>query len=693
MSLALKILNGTITQIGSADNLQVNTILRNGAAGTITLGAAADTISIPGNLDVDGTMTVSSTATYEGNVNLGNGGDTINIGSGTDTVNLLDDLAVGANLVSVGSSASDYLSNLWLRDVLNTPTGISLRSTTGAGAGAWAVGVDTTALTVSAPANGALQTVLNALDAAIGGTSETLQEAYDNGETIAVTATDGAVEISTAIAAVNALEVSSSGTGNALVASTSAGGSALQLKDGATTVFDAKGTGEVAITPTSGQNLVATTAGAGKIDLNSTNAVEIDAAANSNFTVTGANLVLSTATSGDVRIQAVTATKIQDGAGTNDVVTVNGAGAFQVTPTSGQNASVTTGGAGTISLTTNGSADLNVNAAGILNLDGASTTLDVTGTFSIDGGAGTSNITQANGALTITAGSASTWSTSSGALSVTSADQLNLTAAATANVVVSTSTTGGIQLTTAPGANVGGAITISSTAGSGGTASDISIESNGASDNAGDVVIGTSATTLVNSGGLVLYAGSPGPAPSPGGINIVAADNLTLSGGTSSGTDITFEANGTGAPIPFNDTTDVDLAPAFNSGSIIGALNELKAGYGATVVEFTTHGGTATAGNVVKITASDTIDDADADDGESATIGILINTATPFKVVTNGLVTGMSGLTAATRYFVSATAGGLTSTAPSTTGQLVRRVGWARTATTFVVQMGEGSVV
>lgn len=734
MSIALKIASGTITQIGAADTLDVNTIRQNAggnpnllswAANVLTLGVATDTVTIPGNLDVDGTMTVSSTATYEGNVNLGNGGDIINIGSGTsDTVNLNANLTVGAALVKIGSAPADRLAELWLDSAEGATTsgpnaaGYDLHAS-GTNAGAYAIGVDTSLLENIGSLTGVqdLMTVLDRIDAAVGGTSETLQEAYENGNTISVVSGDGTVSIATTTDGTNALTLNSTTAGAALTVTASGAGDAvfinrtagagdiLQVQRSGTDVFDIDAAGKITATPTSGQNFVATTAGAGTIALTAAAAVTVDSTgagvsidgnANSNFTVTAGQLTLSTVTSGDINvdsadevfIKGATAVKIRDSAGTTDVVTVTGAGAFSATPTSGQNAVIETGGAGTITLETNGSADLNVIAAGVLNMDAASATLDTSTTFSIDGGSGTSNITQANGALTITAGSASTWSTSSGNLTVQSAADLNLTAAADADVVMSTSDTGAIQITAAAGAAVGGAIALATTT-LGGTAGNITVLSTGGSDNAGDIIIGSTATSNANSGGLVLYAGGVQPTPVAAGINIVAQDDLVLA--ASSTTDITFQAQGSSA-IPFNDSTDFDLAPAFNSGSIVGALNELKAGVGATVVEFASIG-SASAGEAVKITGNNAVDQADANDGESATIGVLLNDdAAPYRVVVCGLITGvLSGATAGNRYFVSdTTLGGLTTTAP-TIPDLVRRIGWAKNETDLVVLIGEGA--
>lgn len=53
----------------------------------------------------------------------------------------------------------------------------------------------------------------------------------------------------------------------------------------------------------------------------------------------------------------------------------------------------------------------------------------------------------------------------------------------------------------------------------------------------------------------------------------------------------------------------------------------------------------------------------------------------PAKVYFEGVVTGLSGLTIGAKYFLSETAGAITSTAPSTSGALVQFVGTAISAT------------
>jgi len=84
-------------------------------------------------------------------------------------------------------------------------------------------------------------------------------------------------------------------------------------------------------------------------------------------------------------------------------------------------------------------------------------------------------------------------------------------------------------------------------------------------------------------------------------------------------------------------------------------------------------------GNLVYLSGADTWTQADADAEASCSkqLGIRLSSTT---VLTHGIWT-TTGLTAGSIYYASATAGGITTTAPSTTGQIVRIVGTALTTT------------
>jgi hypothetical protein len=91
------------------------------------------------------------------------------------------------------------------------------------------------------------------------------------------------------------------------------------------------------------------------------------------------------------------------------------------------------------------------------------------------------------------------------------------------------------------------------------------------------------------------------------------------------------------------------------------------------------------AAEVVYISAADTVSLADAATNYEA-IGVAGTTSldtTPVSVISEGLAAGFSGLTAGSRYFLSATAGAVTTTAPTASGARVLQVGYAKNATTM----------
>lgn len=55
-------------------------------------------------------------------------------------------------------------------------------------------------------------------------------------------------------------------------------------------------------------------------------------------------------------------------------------------------------------------------------------------------------------------------------------------------------------------------------------------------------------------------------------------------------------------------------------------------------------------------------------------------------VLHDGIIAGLSGLTLAARYFLATTGGAITATAPSTTGNSIQCVGFARSATELVYE-------
>lgn len=427
MAIPLKLDSTTLKQrqFTTTDDLQIDDIIRRAGSGNMTiggnlgaaeelqLGSATSDVRILGDLIVDGSSTISvdetvvGTFTVEGDVNLGDGtGDTINLGGGTsDIVNLEADLVLGAGIVGIGSSVTDYLSDLWLVAVNNNGPNndaYNLRAS-GANAGAYSIGVDPTGLTYITATD--LQTALEELDAGIAASSSTLQQAYVAGNTISVTTAEGAIQFSNTTDATNVLELSKSGAfgGNVLNVSNAAAstgvlaffnnvgtGSALQIQDAGADVLVISDAGAITATPTSGQNLVGTVAGAGVIDLNAGaggvtvdatgGGISLDAGAASNFTTSAGALVLQS-TAADVDINAGTA------------VTIDAAGTISLDAGASSNFTTTVG-------------NIVLNAAAIMDIDGGSAVnIDAVTGMSLDAGAA-SNFSTSAGNLTFDAAAA-----------------------------------------------------------------------------------------------------------------------------------------------------------------------------------------------------------------------------------------------------------------------------------------------
>lgn len=107
-------------------------------------------------------------------------------------------------------------------------------------------------------------------------------------------------------------------------------------------------------------------------------------------------------------------------------------------------------------------------------------------------------------------------------------------------------------------------------------------------------------------------------------------------------------------------------------------------------------GGTVTAGDVVYVSASNTVTRAQANAvNTSDVIAIALTGGTVGQAITfqvTGCVERVGwGLTAASIYYLSAgVAGALTTTAPTTTGQVVVVIGKTVTSDKLVLQIGQG---
>lgn len=111
------------------------------------------------------------------------------------------------------------------------------------------------------------------------------------------------------------------------------------------------------------------------------------------------------------------------------------------------------------------------------------------------------------------------------------------------------------------------------------------------------------------------------------------------------------------------------------------------------VVEIFTAGESVVAGDVCYLKSDGKFWKADSD-AESTCKGLLAMANASISANATGqfIVIGKfttSGLTAGAVYYVSGTAGGITSTAPSTTGKIVRVVGYAESTTVFYFKPSE----
>jgi len=98
-----------------------------------------------------------------------------------------------------------------------------------------------------------------------------------------------------------------------------------------------------------------------------------------------------------------------------------------------------------------------------------------------------------------------------------------------------------------------------------------------------------------------------------------------------------------------------------------------------------TAGETIAAGDLIYISAAGTAFKADADAaGKAAQGGVLSGISsggTGAAYFGSFFITGLSGLTMEVPYYLSSTAGGITSTAPTGTGKIQQQVGYAVSAT------------
>ena len=331
-----------------------------------------------------------------------------------------------------------------------------------------------------------------------------LQEAYNVGNAIAMTATVGAFDVSPAAGQTVGFSLDGSSASNASVTS-----------------------GDLTLSTITSGNVILASAGNVDVDgslitIDATGAISLDAAAASNFSVASANLTLSTTTSGNV-IVAAAAVLDADAAS----MTLDASGAISLDAGGASNFSVASANL-TLSTTTSG--QVIITSADLMDLNaGASLDIDVTGsfdmlsstTFSIDG-TGASNVSATSGDLTFS-------TITSGTLILASAGNVDVDGS-----LITIDATGAISLDAASASNfsVAGASLTLATTGSGNMV--LSSAGNASLDGAVISIDGTSASNFsVTSANLTLSTITSGE------VAITSAGLLNIDAGAAADIDVT----------------------------------------------------------------------------------------------------------------------------------------------------------
>jgi len=739
MAIVLKVnsTTGNLERFGAADVLDIDTIEARsgghlvvgatlGAGDQLQLGNATGSgtgdVRVMGDLKVDGTETVTSTETVNGtfnangDVNLGDNtaANTINLGGGTnDTVVLLgDSLDVGAGTRTIGTGTGDYLDGIWV-DAVNA-NGPALAAydlnASGTNAGAYAIGVDPALITSSSSTD--LMTMLDDLDAAITGAGNTLQQAYVAGNTIAVTTAEGSIQFSNSADVTDILEVSrtfagagigidvlmgpgneavtgvgvsitsgTGATGDMLFVNNLGSGDALDVQDGSGSVLQVTGAGAVNVTPTSGQNITLTTAGAGAVDLNS------------DVTV-GAGLY-------DI------------GASTSDYLAEVWVAKAGATPANAAyNLNETGANAGAYSIGVNPALIASSSATDLMNmLDDLDTAIATADTLQEAYAAGnTIAVTAANGPVAI-----------SNAADLT--DTLDVTRTFVGAGI-------GIDVQMGPGNEAVTGVGVSVTSGTGATGDMLFVNNLGSGD-ALDVQDGGGSVIQVTGAGAVNVTPTSGQnltmtAAGAGTAALSAAAAVTID---STGAGVSIDGAGTSnfstssgnltldaaaGELTFDDTGGIglELSDGSNrsfSGTILGSATSIVGAFNAITTEIEDNGVeqfvryviengvTLAAGDCVAVGATAgrvQLADADGTTEQKQLVGICktggVGTVGSVfaEIWTPGALCTGAGFTAGDALFVPDTPGDPTPTPPATVTDLLQRVGWALSTTQFVLDPG-----
>jgi len=288
-----------------------------------------------------------------------------------------------------------------------------------------------------------------------------------------------------------------------------------------------------------------------------------------------------------------------------------------------------------------------------------------------------------NGNLTFDNAGSHTISTTSAAATVAG---VGMTFLAATGGVASGSTAGGAGGTNVVQGGGGGAAAGGSGAGGAGGTLTVSGGSGGAGTATG--VAGAGANISINGGNAGSNGGAGGAnggsVDLDGGSATGAGTNGSLTIGTNNASAMTFARSGIN--VTANGTwTFADVIV----GAVSGAHNVVSTS------NYTCPAATA-VGDLVYISANDTVARANAT--STATMPIVgfvyvKPTSTTCGIKQEGEIGGFSSLTAGTQYFVANSDGGITSTAPSGSGNVVQRVAIARNTTTLVIRINENYTV
>jgi len=149
----------------------------------------------------------------------------------------------------------------------------------------------------------------------------------------------------------------------------------------------------------------------------------------------------------------------------------------------------------------------------------------------------------------------------------------------------------------------------------------------------------------------------------------------------------------TGSGSPFTQETTIDTSagagdsgkiPSLDSGGKLD-LSFMPSGVGGDT-RTVTAGETLSAGDLIYLSAAPEALKADANSDAKAAIGFVLSGITAAATGTayfgSGMITGLSGLTAGAKYYLSAaTPGAITTTKPSGSGDIIQQIGVAVSTT------------